>query len=108
MNIPLFITLYDFKQCFDALWLEDCIISLWNLGLRDETLSTLFNMNKRAVIQVKTPFGLSDPFTQECIVKQGTVSGPPMCSTSTAEFVARNNVRGFPVGFIIIIIIISN
>ena len=55
-------------------------------------------MNKKAVIQVKTPVGMSNKFTQETIVKQGTVSGPPMCSTSTAEFVAKNKVRGFPLG----------
>ena len=98
LNVPLYITVYDYAQCFDALWLEDCIVSLWNLGVRDETLSTIYNMNKKAVIQVKTPVGMSNKFTQETIVKQGTVSGPPMCSTSTAEFVAKNKVRGFPLG----------
>ena len=97
-NAPLYITVYDFAQCFDALWLEDCIVSLWKLGVRDETLSTLYNMNKKAVIQVKTPVGISNEFSQETIVKQGTVSGPPMCSTSTAEFAALNRVRGFPIG----------
>ena len=98
MNKPLYVTVYDFAQCFDALWLEDCIVSLWNIGIRDETLSTLYNMNKRAVIQVKTPVGTSEKFVQETIVKQGTVSGPPMCSTSTAEFVKLNKVRGFSIG----------
>ena len=98
MNVPLYVTVYDFAQCFDALWLEDCIVSLWNIGIRDETLSTLYNMNKKAVIQVKTPVGTSEKFTQETIVKQGTVSGPPMCSTSTAEFVKLNKVRGFSIG----------
>ena len=73
-------------------------MSLWKLGVRDETLSTLYNMNKKAVIQVKTPVGISNKFSQETIVKQGTVSGPPMCSTSTAEFAALNKVRGFPIG----------
>ena len=74
------------------------IVSLWKLGVRDETLSNLYNMNKKTVIQVKTPVGTSDKFSQETIVKQGTVSGPPMCSTSTAEFAAVNKVRGFPLG----------
>ena len=98
MNCPCYVTLYDFKQCFDALWLEDCIISLWKLGLRDDALSTMYNMNKKANISIKTPLGTSRPFTKERIVKQGTVSGPPMCSTSTAEFAAMNKVTGFPIG----------
>ena len=98
MNLPLYITVYDFAQCFDALWLEDCIVSLWKLGLRDETLSTMYQLNKKAVIQVKTPIGMTDQFIRDTIVKQGTVSGPPMCSTSTAEFLELNKVRGFPIG----------
>ena len=98
LNVSLYVTVYDFAQCFDALWLEDCIVSLWKLGIRDETLSTLYNMNKEAIIQVNTPVGTSSKFSQETIVKQGTVSGPPMCSTSTAEFAAMNKVRGFPIG----------
>ena len=98
LNSPLFLTLYDFKQCFDALWLEDCIISLWKLGLRDEALSIMFKMNEKAVVTVNTPMGKSDEFTKDRIVKQGTVSGPPMCSTSTAEFAALNKAKGFPIG----------
>ena len=58
MNLPLYVTVYDFAQCFDALWLEDCIVSMWNIGVRDETLSTLYNMNKKATIKVKTPVGV--------------------------------------------------
>ena len=98
MNVPLFVTVYDFAQCFDALWLEDCIVSLWKLGIQDETLTTLYNMNKKATIQVKTPIGMTNKFSRDTIVKQGTVSGPPMCSTSIAEFVESNKVRGFPIG----------
>ena len=98
MNLPLYVTVYDFAQCFDALWLEDCIVSMWNIGVRDETLSTLYNMNKKATIKVKTPVGISEEFVCENIVKQGTVSGPPLCSISTAEYVTHNSVRGFPIG----------
>ena len=29
----LWLTLYDIEQCFDSLWLKDCIKSLWNLGV---------------------------------------------------------------------------
>ena len=99
LNIPLYITVYDFEQCFDALWMEDSIVSLWDLGVRDDTLTTIYNMNKQAKIQVKTPAGVSEAFTKPSIVKQGTVSGPALCSTSTAEFVKANRgVNGVPMG----------
>ena len=26
-----------FRLCFDSLWLEDCINSLWDLGVKDDT-----------------------------------------------------------------------
>ena len=29
----VYLTSYDFIQCFDSLWIEDCIILLWNLGV---------------------------------------------------------------------------
>ncbi len=99
LNVPVYITVYDFEQCFDALWLEDCIVALWELGVRDDVLTIMYNMNKQAKIQVKTPAGTSKVFTKPSIVKQGTVAGPAMCSTSTAEFVTANKgVKGFPIG----------
>ena len=55
LNSPVYITVYDFEQCFDALWLEESIIALWNLGIRDETLSNIYEMNKQTMIKVKTP-----------------------------------------------------
>ena len=33
MNKPLYVNLYDFRQCFDKLWFEDSIIALYKLGL---------------------------------------------------------------------------
>ena len=99
LNIPVYITVYDFEQCFDALWLEDSIVALWKLGVRDDTLAIMYNMNKQARIKVKTPAGISEELVKPAIVKQGTVSGPSMCSVSTAEFVdANKGVKGFPIG----------
>ena len=99
LNIPVFITVYDFEQCFDALWLEDSIVSLWELGVRDDTLAILYSMNKKAKIRVKCPSGITDEFIKPSIVKQGTVAGPSMCSVSTAELIKRNRgVKGFPIG----------
>jgi hypothetical protein len=99
LKTPVYFTVYDFEQCFDALWLEESIIALWNLGIRDETLSTIYEMNKQTLIKVKSPLGVCQGFSRPTIVKQGTVFGPLICSTSTAEFVSKNrNVRGFQIG----------
>lgn len=85
MNRPLYIVLYDYSQCFDSLWLEDCLLSLWNLGVNNDILSLIQDLNKQCNIVVKTPVGLADQFTVENIVQQGSVSGGILCSASTGE-----------------------
>ena len=86
----MFITAYDFEQAFDSLWLEDCIISLKNLGIEKEYLQLIYNMNKSAKVTVQTPFGETSMFTTNPIVKQGTVLGPTLCSASTGEYCGTN------------------
>ena len=34
----VYLVLYDFKQCFDSLWLEDCLVSLKNIGVNKELI----------------------------------------------------------------------
>ena len=66
---PLFITAYDFETAFDSLWLEDCILSLQKLGVEKEMLQLIYNLNKRAKVMVKTPFGDTTSFDTDPIVK---------------------------------------
>ena len=100
LNKPAYITLYDFRQAFDSLWLEDCMLSLWKVGLHNELLPLIYKLNKRAVVKVNTPHGRSDSFIAEDIVKQGAVLGSNICSTSTAEFC--EYPIGSPVGNLLI------
>ena len=56
----LWLTFYDNKKYFDSLWLEDCINSLWDMGVRNDILSLIYLMNKEARVTVKTPLGDTD------------------------------------------------
>ena len=94
------ITTYDFEQAFDSLWLEDCILSLRKLGISDDILQLIFNLNKEALIRVKTPFGLSPAGVIKDTVQQGRVLAPDLCSASTAEYCGVN--KGVAVGNCII------
>ena len=98
LNKVLYIVLYDFTQCFDSLWLEDCIISLWNIGIQDETLSSIMSFNKNCNIVVKTPVGRTEEFHVPMIVQQGSVSGGILCSVSTAEVNQENCSGGVQIG----------
>ena len=69
-------TFYDIAKCFDSLWLEDCLNSLWKNGVQNDIFYLIHLINKRSNITVKTPFRDTYPFLAEEIVKQGTVLGP--------------------------------
>ncbi len=102
INTELFITFYDYSTCFDSLWLEECLIVLWDLGVRNELFSLIFLLNESSIIRVNSPFGMTRPFECPRIVKQGTVLGPTLCSSSTAELCDRNKIGGVLVGSAVI------
>ena len=78
--------LYDFKTCFDSLWLEDTIIDLYFNGIKTDELNLLYMLNQNVDMQIKTPYGITDEFKVKNIVKQGTVNGPILCCTSAGQF----------------------
>ena len=80
------IIFYDFKQCFDSIWLKDSLICLWEAGIRDEMFYLYYLINKTSSVTVYTPCGKAEPFTVNEVVKQGTCSGPTLCSISTGQY----------------------
>ena len=98
MGTTLYLTFYDFKQCFDNLWLEDAVLSLWNLGVKSDLLPLIYKMNEESEITVRTPLGETNTFTIPCVCKQGTVLIPPMCSASVAECCEEHTVGGASIG----------
>ena len=72
----LWITFYNIEKCFDSLWLEDYINSLWRCGVDDDILYLMYLLNRKADIIVRTPFGNTQSFEICNLVKQRTVLGP--------------------------------
>ena len=81
----LWLTFYDIEKCFDRLWLEDCINSLWDNGVTDDILYLIYMMNRRANIVIRTPFGNTESFTIDSLVKQDTSLGPILNNCSLDE-----------------------
>ena len=98
IRCPLYITMYDYSTCFDSLWLEDCLLTLHKLGVQSDLIVLIHELNKKATITVNTPFGKADTFRTTNIVKQGTVLGGILCSSSTAEYCDEKRVGGVSVG----------
>ena len=95
---PAYITLYDYRQAFDSLWLKESILSLWNLGIRDVYLPLIYKLNEKAVVTVNTPYGRTSPFVVDQIVKQGDVLASNICSVSTGEICDQD--FGAPIGLL--------
>ena len=54
---PIDIQLFDYKQCFDSLWLQECLNDLYDSGVKDDKLALLYNINTEVKVAVKTPVG---------------------------------------------------
>ena len=82
------IPLYDLQQAFDALWLSDCMIDLFDTlpeNKRDDTLALLYTLSEENYVAVKTPHGLTDRMSMPSIVQQGGTWGPILCSNSVDQ-----------------------
>ena len=51
------IQIFDYKQCFDSLWLQECLNDIYTKGLKDDKLVLLYNINTKVNVAVKTPVG---------------------------------------------------
>ena len=98
MDQPLYVTLYDYSQCFDSLWLTDCLLSMIKIGVDKETVSILKKLNDTCNIKVKTPAGMTDEFEMNSIVQQGSVSGGALCVASTGEISQEDLGQGYQIG----------
>ena len=83
---PIDMEVLDFKQCFDSLWLEECMNDLFEAGIDDDNLALLYEANRNINMAVKTPNGLTEREYIKNIVLQGDVYGPIECSVQVDTF----------------------
>ena len=77
---PVDLQLFDYRQCFDSLWLDECLSDLFNSGVRDDKLALLHNINSHVKIAIKTPVGKTETEDIYNVITQGDVFGPLLCS----------------------------
>ena len=83
---PIDIHIYDYRQCFDSLWLEESLNDLYDGGLRNDKLALLYNINRNVKVVVKTPAGKTDSGTMYDVITQGDVFGALLCSKQVDGF----------------------
>ena len=78
--------IFDYRQFFDSLWLEECMNDLYSAGLKDDKFALLYNANSDVKVTVKTPVGKTSRGTITNAITQGDVFGPLLCSNQVDTF----------------------
>ena len=72
---PLVIQIYDYRQMFDAIGLEEALSDVFDVGVTDDSLALPHKANKEIKMAVKTNNGLTDRQIIENVVLQGDTFG---------------------------------
>ena len=85
-NHPVDIQIFDYRQCFDSLWMKECLSDIYNSGVKDDKLALLYNINNHVKIAVKTPVGRTTRKDIYNLISQGDVFGPILCGNLVDTF----------------------
>ena len=85
LNKKTYFIFADAVKCFDNLWLQDCLIDLCDLGMREREIALIYQLNKKIKVIVDTPVGRTEAFSADNIVKQGSVCATKLCCASTGK-----------------------
>ena len=82
---PIDLQIFDYKQCFDTLWIEECMNDIFKGGIQDDKFALLYNVNTRVDVAVKTPVGKTIRGVITNAVVQGDGFGPMFCAKQVNE-----------------------
>ena len=54
---PCDVQVFDVEKCFDSLWVQECVNTLYENGFNNDKLVLLYEETKNAKIAIKTPNG---------------------------------------------------
>ena len=86
LNKKTYLIFADAEKCYDKLWLEDCLVDLHHLGMREREIVMIHEMNKKIRIVVDTPVGKTNEFIAKNIVKRGSICATKLCCPNTGKF----------------------
>ena len=75
------ITVTDVEKCFDSLWAQECIDTLFEYGLQNDKIVLLYDETKKAMIAIKTATGITSRENINNIILQGSVFGSFICTS---------------------------
>ena len=75
------VQVYDVEKCFDSLWVQECINTLYENGFKNDKLVLLYEETINAKIAIKTPNWTTTRKDIKNIIMQGTVFGSLICTS---------------------------
>ena len=77
---PVLLQIYDYRQMFDGIFLEEAISDVYDSGFNDDNLSLVYLANKQISMEVNTPNGRTEVQNIEDVVLQGDTFGSLLAS----------------------------
>ena len=68
---PVVLQIYDYRQMFDAISLEEAISDAFDVGIKDDDLILIYKANKEIQMAINTPNGLTNRQSLSNVVLQG-------------------------------------
>ena len=85
-NRRVTLKIYDYKQLFDSMNLEESLSNLFDSGMKDNTLALLYDANSNVRVKVKTSRGFTLEKKFQRIVLQGDTWAPTMAANQVDTF----------------------
>ena len=54
------IDLQILKQCFDAIWPQECLSDFFQYGVQDHSINILYDGTLNTQLAIRTPFGITE------------------------------------------------
>ena len=86
---PIDMQAVDIYKCFDEMWYSETHNDMYDAKVQDNKFSLIAKMDEKAEVVVKTPCGLTEEFTVNRSIMQGSVFGP-IKSTVTIDTLGRD------------------
>ena len=77
---PVLLQIYDYRQMFDAMNLQQALSDIYDNGVKDDNLALLYRANNDVHMAVNTPYGLSERKNIKNVVLQGDTFGSILAS----------------------------
>ena len=91
----LFLQFMDLTKAFDKMVLKNIMRNLWNANVKGKIWRIILKMNEYAQVTINTPFGITQEFICNQILKQGSVLASPLAAMhvdSVQEFFEEENL----------------